>query len=66
MCIRDSQKTEDHRSWCEHLNRMPGIRLPVAALGYHPFGKRYVGRLRRRMGFGTDLRPSRWSGDDDF
>ena len=39
MQIED-QKIEDHRRrWCEHLNRMPDIRLPVAALGYYPIGK---------------------------
>ena len=33
------QKIEDHRrKWCEHLNRMPDIRLPVAALGNHLTG----------------------------
>ena len=39
------QKIEDHRRrWCEHLNRMPDICLPVAALGYHPTGKMSVHR----------------------
>ena len=43
------QKIEEHRRrWCEHLNRMVDIRLPVAALGYHPTGKRDVGRPSRR------------------
>ena len=30
------------------MNRMPDIRLPVAALGYHPTVKTDVGRPRRR------------------
>ena len=43
------QKIEDHRRrWCEHLGRMPDVRLPVAALGYHPTGKKDVGSPRRR------------------
>ena len=43
------QKIEDHRRrWCEHLNCMPDIRLPVATMDYHPTGKRDVGRPRRR------------------
>ena len=59
------QKTEDHRrKWCEYFNRMPDIRVPVAALGYHPTGKRDVGRPWRR-GSGTGLRPRPWGGDDD-
>ena len=39
---------------------MAVIRLPVAALGYHPTGTRGVGRPRRNR-----LRPSPWSDDDD-
>ena len=43
-------KIEDHRrTWCEHVNRMPDIRLPVVALGSHPTGKTDVGRARRGL-----------------
>ena len=43
------RQIEDHRRrWCEHLNGMADIRLPVPALGYHPTGMRDVGRPRRR------------------
>ena len=44
---------------------MPDIRLPVAALGYHPTGKSDVRRTEDEMGSGTGLRSSPWSGDDD-
>ena len=37
---------------------------PVAALDYHPTGKR-CRYTEEEMGSGTDLRPSPSSGDDD-
>ena len=53
------QKIEDHRRrWCEHLNRMPDIRLPVAALGYHLTVGRETSVDRERDGSGTGLRSS--------
>ena len=42
------QNKVDRRRWCELLNRMPDIRLPVAVLGYHPTGKRDVSKPRRK------------------